>query len=112
MPLRWILPLILASAAVASEPPASFRNDVQAVLTRAGCNSGACHGNLNGKGGLKLSLKGEDADADLVALTRGMLGRRTDPHRPTESLVLRKATGQVPHEGGTRFSGQLSLIHI
>ena len=104
MPLRWFLPLLLLAApAFAAEPPVSFRNDVQAVLTRAGCNAGACHGNLNGKGGFKLSLKGEDAEGDLAALTRGMLGRRTDPHQPGESLLLKKATGQVPHEGGSRF---------
>jgi hypothetical protein len=92
----------------------SFRHHVQAVLSRAGCNAGACHGNLNGKGGLKLSLRGEDADADLAALTRGMLGRRTDPHSPADSLMLKKATGQVPHEGGARFSatsGEYQLLH-
>src|SRR5262249_8055584 len=41
-----------------------FRNHVQAVLTRSGCNSGACHGALAGKGGLKLSLRGYDPTAD------------------------------------------------
>src|SRR5690606_23915730 len=35
----------------------SFRNHVIPVLTRLGCNSGACHGALAGKGGLKLSLR-------------------------------------------------------
>jgi hypothetical protein len=103
MPLRWLVPLLCVAPAFA-DTPVSFKNDVQAVLTRGGCNAGACHGNLNGKGGLKLSLKGEDADADLAALTRGMFGRRTDPHRPADSLVLQKATGQVPHEGGARFT--------
>jgi hypothetical protein len=61
---------------------------------------------LNGKGGLKLSLKGEDAAADFAALTRDMHARRTDPIRPDESLILKKATAQVPHEGGARFSTQ------
>src|SRR5205809_6202054 len=84
--------------------PVSLRQDVMPVLSRAGCNAGACHGNLNGKGGFKLSLKGEDPAADLAALTRDMLARRTDPHRPAESLILQKATGGVPHEGGTHFS--------
>src|SRR5262245_17273154 len=31
----------------------SFRNHVVPALTRNGCNSGACHGALAGKGGLK-----------------------------------------------------------
>jgi hypothetical protein len=104
MSFRWVPLLLLAAPVVAADAPVSFRNDVQAVLSRAGCNMGACHGNLNGKGGFKLSLRGEDADADLAALTRGMLGRRTDPHSPADSLILKKATGQVPHEGGARFS--------
>jgi hypothetical protein len=106
MQFRWLPLLLLATPAWAEPPGVSFRNDVQAVLTRAGCNSGACHGNLNGKGGFKLSLKGEDANADRDALTRGMLGRRTDLHRPSESLLLQKAVGLVPHEGGTRFTLQ------
>jgi hypothetical protein len=84
--------------------PVSFRHDVAPVLARAGCNQGACHGNLNGKGGFKLSLRGEDPAADLVTLTRDMLARRTDPIRPDQSLLLRKAAGLVPHEGGPRFA--------
>src|SRR3954468_9449166 len=87
----------------AAEPLVSFRNEVMAVLSRAGCNQGACHGNLNGKGGFKLSLRGEDADFDLKALSRDMLARRVAPNRPEESLVLRKAAGLVAHEGGPRF---------
>jgi hypothetical protein len=91
----------------------SFEREVLPVLTRAGCNAGACHGNLNGKGGLKLSLKGEDPAADLAALTRDMLARRADPIRPDESLILKKATAQVPHEGGARFaraSGEYAVV--
>jgi hypothetical protein len=41
------------------EHPVSFRNDVMAILSKAGCNAGACHGNANGKAGFKLSLRGE-----------------------------------------------------
>nr|MCU0704639.1 PSD1 and planctomycete cytochrome C domain-containing protein [Fimbriiglobus sp.] len=105
MSFHWLPLWLLVLPAVASAAsPLTFRNDVQAILSRAGCNMGACHGNLNGKGGFKLSLRGEDADADFAALTRGMLGRRTDPHSPADSLLLKKATGQVPHEGGVRFS--------
>jgi hypothetical protein len=81
----------------------SFRNEVMAVLSRAGCNQGPCHGNQKGKGGFKLSLRGQDPQADFEALTRGMLARRVDPLRPDRSLVLKKATGQVAHGGGRRF---------
>jgi hypothetical protein len=81
----------------------SFRNDVMAVLSKGGCNAGACHGNQNGKGGFRLSLRGQDPGADFAALTRDALARRTDAHRPGDSLILLKATAAVPHEGGKRF---------
>lgn len=80
-----------------------FGVEVMAVLSKAGCNAGACHGNLNGKGGFKLSLRGEDPEFDYKVLTRDTLGRRTNPLHPNESLLLRKPTGPVPHEGGKRF---------
>ncbi|OWK43219.1 DUF1549 and DUF1553 domain-containing protein [Fimbriiglobus ruber] len=101
--LSLAIALVPTCATVRAGAPVSFHTDVAAVLSRAGCNSGPCHGNLNGKGGFKLSLRGFDPDADYVTLTRDMLARRTDPVRPTESLLLKKATGQVSHEGGVRF---------
>src|SRR5437764_1791336 len=81
----------------------SFRNDVMAVLSKAGCNQGACHGNQNGKNGFKLSLRGDDPTFDLASLTRDTFGRRTDALHPAESLLLLKPTGVIPHEGGKRF---------
>src|SRR2546429_7467928 len=81
----------------------SFRNDIMAVLSRAGCNQGTCHGNQNGKNGFKLSLRGEDPAFDFAALTRDTHGRRTNPHRPADSLILLKAVAAVPREGGKRF---------
>src|SRR5262245_1501747 len=71
--------------------PPSFRNDVVPILTRAGCNSGACHGALAGKGGLKLSLRGYDPDADHFVLTRQALSRRVDRSEPEQSLMLLKS---------------------
>src|SRR6266566_5858772 len=81
----------------------SFRNDVMAVLSKAGCNAGACHGNKSGKGGFKLSLRGQDPDLDYLALTSDLSGRRTNPIEPEKSLILLKPTTQVAHEGGLRF---------
>src|SRR5262245_13351220 len=74
-----------------------------AVLSKAGCNAGACHGNAKGKAGFKLSLRGEDPELDYKALTRDMLGRRTNPTDPDQSLILLKPTAQLAHEGGQRF---------
>jgi hypothetical protein len=81
----------------------SFRNHVVPILTRLGCSSGACHGALAGKGGLKLSLRGYDIDADHFALTRQALGRRIDRERPADSLFLRKPTLAQSHGGGLRL---------
>ena len=100
--------LLLAAAAVCSGaesvPDAvSFRNDVMAVLSKGGCNSGPCHGNQNGKAGFKLSLRGEDPAWDFRVLTRDAFARRTNPMEPDQSLVLLKVTTQIAHEGGLRF---------
>ncbi len=56
-----------------------FDAHVQSVLTRAGCNSGACHGALAGKGGFRLSLRGYDSAADHFTITRQDRGRRIEP---------------------------------
>lgn len=74
-----------------------------AVLSKSGCNAGACHGNLNGKGGFKLSLRGQDPAADYESLTHESSGRRVDTLAPPESLILLKATGRISHQGGVRF---------
>src|SRR5205814_10666906 len=100
--LTMISGILLAGSVSAEE--VSFRNEVMAVLSRAGCNAGACHGNQNGKNGFKLSLRGEDPDFDFDVLSRGALARRTDPTRPDDSLLLLKAVGAAPHEGGARLA--------
>ena len=82
----------------------SFRTDVMAVLSKGGCNMGACHGNKNGKGGFKLSLRGEDPTADIHVLSREVDGRRINSLEPDASLLLLKATMQLPHQGGRRFA--------
>ena len=82
----------------------SFRNHVQSVLSKTGCNGGACHGAAAGKSGFKLSLRGYDPEADFFAITRQARGRRVVPHDPGRSLVLTKPTGAIPHKGGIRFA--------
>ena len=81
----------------------SFRNDVIPMMTRVGCNSGACHGALAGKGGQKLSLRGYDPESDYFVLTRQALGRRVNRIEPNKSLVLLKPTLAVPHGGGQKL---------
>src|SRR2546422_4530082 len=94
------LALLLAGA---TGHAVSFRNDVMAVISKAGCNAGTCHGNKNGKGGFKLSLRGQDAEADYVTLTRDLFSLRVNPLEPEQSLILLKPTTQVSHQGGLRF---------
>jgi hypothetical protein len=83
--------------------PVSFRHELIASLNVGGCNAGACHGTPSGKNGFRLSLRGYDPAADFLQLTRDVLGRRTDRQDPDASLILQKALGRVPHEGGLRF---------
>lgn len=81
-----------------------FRNEVIPVLTSGACNSGSCHGAAAGKGGLRLSLRGYDPDADFAVLTHQANGRRVQPGVPDESLILLKPTMRVGHGGGQRIS--------
>src|SRR5256886_4731365 len=112
-PFLWVPVLLFCSGALGEsaskdarggiQTAVSFRNEVMAVLSKAGCNAGTCHGNKNGKGGFKLSLRGQDPDVDYLTLTRDLFARRTDPMEPQQSLILLKPTTQVAHEGGLRF---------
>ncbi len=86
----------------------NFRNHVVPILTKFGCNSGACHGALAGKGGMKLSLRGYDPDTDHFVLTRQALARRIDRQQPKDSLMLKKPTRVLPHGGGKRFEDDSS----
>jgi hypothetical protein len=100
--------LLLAAATViyAQEAPPggwNFRNHVIPVLTKMGCNQGACHGALAGKGGFKLTLRGYDPEVDYDTLTRQSIGRRINLAEPANSLILRKPTMQIAHGGGLRF---------
>src|SRR5262249_16378520 len=81
----------------------SFRNEVIPVLTRLGCNSGACHGALAGKGGMKLSLRGYAPEDDHFVLTRQVKSRRVNLVEPAHSLMLLKPTLAVSHGGGQKL---------
>ena len=97
--------LLLGPAVVAAaEHAPAFQTDVLPVLTRAGCNAGACHGAASGQGGFRLSLFGYDPESDYERITREFGGRRIDLARPDESLLLRKASETVvDHEGGRKL---------
>ncbi|MBM3995085.1 MAG: DUF1553 domain-containing protein [Planctomycetes bacterium] len=88
----------------ATEPAMSFRHEVMPVLSKAGCNSGGCHGYSLGKNGFKLSLRGADPDPDYLFITKDSMSRRVNFQNPAASLLIAKAVGDAPHEGGVRFA--------
>lgn len=90
----------------------SFRNQVQSVLSKTGCNSGACHGAAAGKNGFKLSLRGYDPEGDYFAITRQSRGRRVVATDPGRSLILTKPTAAIPHKGGLRFAENSPEYHV
>jgi hypothetical protein len=79
-----------------------FIRDVNPVIAYLGCSSGACHGAKDGKAGFKLSLRGYDPIFDVRSFVDDHAGRRVNFASPDDSLMLLKATGAVPHEGGQR----------
>jgi hypothetical protein len=88
----------------AAEPPRSFRHEVMPILSKNGCNMGACHGYSLGKNGFKLSLRGSDPELDFGYITKEVFGRRIDRVMPEASALIAKPRGEAPHEGGVRFA--------
>ncbi|MFN0017769.1 MAG: DUF1549 domain-containing protein [Pirellulaceae bacterium] len=86
-----------------SLPPLFIRH-VEAVFSRVGCNSGTCHGGVQGKNGFKLSLFGAKGKLDWEQIARDQAGRRVNSLVPDQSLLLAKACGQVAHGGGRLIS--------
>ena len=97
------LATLAGASARADDAPVDFERDVMPVLTRFGCNAGACHGKARGQNGFQLSLLGFDPDFDYEALTMEARGRRIFRPDPEQSLLLQKPSGQVPHGGGKRL---------
>ena len=100
------LGLLLTSPTGAAEAPraVSFVNDVVPVLTKAGCNSGACHAKAGqGQNGFQLSLLGFEPQEDYEHLVKEARGRRVFAASPEQSLLLMKAANVVPHGGGLRL---------
>ena len=98
--LAFLSLLALVTPVVASDRPLSFRHDVLPVLSKAGCNSGGCHGALAGKGGFRLSLNAYDPATDHYNITRENRGRRIEFADPARSLFVIKPTAAVRHKGG------------
>jgi hypothetical protein len=86
-----------------SAAPVSFLRDVLPALGKAGCNAGACHAKADGQNGFKLSVFSYDPKSDYAHIVKDARGRRVFPSAPDESLIIKKPTTALPHEGGLRF---------
>jgi Protein of unknown function (DUF1549)/Protein of unknown function (DUF1553)/Bacterial Ig-like domain (group 2) len=84
--------------------PVSFEQQVMPLLTKAGCNSGGCHGKAEGQNGFKLSVFGFDPESDYAAIVYEARGRRVFLASPESSLLVGKATGRAPHGGGKKIT--------
>ncbi len=78
--------------------PLRFRNDVMPVLTKAGCNTGKCHGAVSGKDGFRLSLFGYDPEGDHFRIIREVVGRRVN-------LAAREDKGPVRGQQSPSWRG-------
>ena len=81
----------------------SFNLDIMPIFTKAGCNSGGCHGASRGKDRFKLALFGYDPVGDYDRLLNEFPGRRINLAIPEDSMLLTKAVNSVPHTGGKLF---------
>src|SRR5262249_26317488 len=100
--LAWLI-LVAAPQTSSAQPDPGFPTRILPILTKAGCNSGACHGAATGQAGFKLSLLGYDPQSDFDAITRQFGARRLDFASPGQSLILQKATHAIRHKGGERI---------
>ena len=107
MTLSWTSLLVTLASVAATDPapprPFHFENDITPILTRYQCNTSGCHGGAEGQNGFKLSVFGFDAPADYAALVKEARGRRVQFSAVDNSLLLRKASGSMPHGGGSRI---------
>ena len=88
---------------IALPPLLSFRQQVVPIFSKYGCNGGGCHGKVEGQNGFRLSLFGFVPEDDYTYLIHDARGRRLAPAAPLHSLLIRKATGALPHGGGARI---------
>lgn len=95
---------------VVAQPEISYTEQVSPLLTKAGCSMGACHASQFGKGGFRLSVLGSAPEDDHQAIVRQGQQRRVNLVEPSQSLLLKKPTMQVPH-GGARRLDKNSVDH-
>ena len=93
----------IAVTAAPTNQPLTFTRDILPILSKAGCNAGACHAKGDGQNGFKLSVFSYDPANDYQEIVKDARGRRVFPAAPEESLLLLKPSLTIPHEGGLRL---------
>jgi hypothetical protein len=104
------LALGYALETVAQESKESFELEILPLLTKHGCNSGACHGAVAGRGYFFLSLWGSDPKADYEQIVHAFGSRRIRYQVPEESLLIAKPSGRLAHQGGERFDPESPAV--
>jgi hypothetical protein len=100
---KALLYICIATSSLAAEP-LSFVRDIQPILTKTGCNAGACHAKaITGQRGFRLSVLGFEPEEDYEAIVKQGKGRRVFPPAPEESLLITKGAAIVPHTGGKKI---------
>lgn len=95
------------------DTPVSFTREIVPILTKAGCNQGACHGSQHGRGGFKLSLLGFDPLFDHAQIVQSAEGRRVVVSDPESSILLQKPVLHMEHKGGERFKvGSREYVYL
>lgn len=96
-------PVPVIVTGVLPQPVINFNEQIGPILSKAGCNMGACHASQHGKGGFKLSVFSFAPEQDWEQINRDRNGRRVDMLAPEQSLFVLKPTLAVPHGGSKRL---------
>ncbi|MSQ96468.1 MAG: DUF1553 domain-containing protein [Gemmataceae bacterium] len=97
---------------IVTDVPTNFTNDIVPIFTRFGCNAGGCHGKSGGQNGFALSLLGFEPEEDYEFVVKESRGRRITVTAPEASLLLMKASGQMPHGGGAKVQSDSPQYRI
>ena len=103
--ITWLVLLfsLFPNHAKAADEEVSYHKHIMALFSKLSCNGGNCHGAVKGQNGFRLSMFSADPQGDHARLLYETGGRRVNPQDPASSLLLLKATGQIPHGGDVRM---------
>jgi hypothetical protein len=100
----FVILLSVSMSCMAQSPEIYFDRDIMPIFSQAGCNAAGCHGTQVGQNGFALSLFAGEPQADYMAITHDVDGRRINRAEPEQSLLLLKAAGLVPHKSDRKLN--------